>query len=53
MRIAEAADDLLACYALAESIGSIQANAFLAKIQEHCGSFSPLFALDGCRKNGS
>jgi tetratricopeptide (TPR) repeat protein len=46
----DATDDLLACYALAESIGSIQANAFIARIQEHCGSFSSLLALDSRRK---
>lgn len=46
----DAADDLLACYALAESIGSIQANAFVAKIREHCGSFRSLLALDSRRK---
>ena len=46
----DAADDLLACYALAESIGSIQANAFVAKIREHCGDFASLLALDGRRK---
>ena len=46
----DAADDLLACYALAESIGSIQANAFIAKIREHCGDFACLLALDGRRK---